>query len=73
MNEKLNAFLKDVYEKLTDAQKEKMKNCKSEEEFMAFLGEVGIELPDDVLDAVSGGLGWTGLGGDHPWFSIRRG
>jgi hypothetical protein len=56
------------YETLTDEQKERAKVCKTPEELMAVLGELGVELPeelrrtaadselsDEELDAVSGG------------------
>ena len=73
MDEKIQEALKSIYEKLTDEQKEKWKSCKTEDEFVTFIGEVGIELPDDIVGAVAGGLGWTGPDGAHPWFSIRVG
>ena len=41
---------------LTDAQKEALKNCKDTNEIMAFLAKEGIELTDEQLEAVSGGL-----------------
>ena len=57
------------YETLTDEQKERAKVCKTPEELMAVLGELGVELPeelrrtaadselsDEELDAVSGGV-----------------
>lgn len=55
MNEKENAAMKDFYEKLTDEQKEKWDACKTVEEFTALAGESGIELPDDFIEAVTGG------------------
>ena len=55
MSEKLNAALKGIYDNLTDEQKEKAKECKTMDELMALAGEWGIELPDEVLDAVAGG------------------
>ena len=42
---------------LTDEQKEKVKACKSPDEIIALLGEMGVELPDKLLDAVAGGAG----------------
>lgn len=41
---------------LTDEQKEKMKACKTMEELLAFAKEENIELPDELLEAVSGGI-----------------
>ena len=55
MDEKTKEALKSVYNNLTDEQKEKAKACKTYEEIMNFAGEEGIELPDDLVDSVSGG------------------
>ena len=46
----------DFMEGLTDAQKEALKNCKDQSEVLAYLEKEGIELTDEQLDAVSGGL-----------------
>ena len=46
---------KGIYDSLTDEQKEKAKACMTMDEIMALAGEWGIELPDEVLDAVAGG------------------
>ena len=46
----------DFMEGLTDAQKEALKNCKDASEIMAYLEKEGIELTDEQLEAVSGGL-----------------
>ena len=54
-NEKASELLKSIWENLTDEQKEKAKECKTADELIAFAGEEGIELPDEVLDAVAGG------------------
>ena len=56
MDDKLNAALKGIWESLTDEQKEKAKTCKSWDELTALAGKEGIELPDEVLDAVAGGI-----------------
>ena len=55
MDDKLNKALKGIYDSLTDEQKAKAKQCKSMEELTALAGKEGIELPDEVLDAVAGG------------------
>ena len=55
MDEKMKETMKDIYENLTDEQKEKAKACKSVDELMKLAGEWGIELPDDIVDMVSGG------------------
>ena len=56
MNDKLNAALKGIYDSLTDEQKEKAKNCKTMDELTALAGKEGLELPDEALDHVAGGL-----------------
>ena len=62
MDKKMNEVMKGIYENLTDEQKAKVKDCKTMDEFMALAGEWGIDLPDDVLDAVAGGKDiWPGL------------
>ena len=55
MNEKMKKMMNGVIEKLNDEQKEKIKQCKTMDEFMAIAGEWGIELPDELADAVAGG------------------
>ena len=56
MNEKMKKVMDGIYENLTDEQKEKAKACKSMNELTALAGEWGVELPDEVLDMVAGGL-----------------
>ncbi len=51
----LQGALKGIWDSLTDEQKEKAKACKSVDELMKLAGEEGIELPDEMLDAVAGG------------------
>ena len=55
MDEKMNDVLKGIYDSLTEEQKEKVKNLKTVEEMTEFAAKEGIEIPDDVLDAVAGG------------------
>ena len=52
----LNPALTEIWDSLTDEQKEKAKTCKTTDELMLLAGKEGIELPDEVLDQVSGGL-----------------
>ena len=54
-NEKLNELLAGVWDSLTDEQKAKAKECKTADELIALAAEEGIELPDEVFDAVAGG------------------
>ena len=55
MDEKMKEKLKGIYENLSDELKEKAKACKSMDEIMELAGQEDIELPDEVLGAVSGG------------------
>ena len=54
-NEKLSEQMTKVLNGLTDEQKEKAKACKDMNELTALLGQMGVELPDELLDAVAGG------------------
>jgi hypothetical protein len=54
-NEKLSQELTELWDSLTDEQKEKAKACESFDELMEFAGDEGIELPVEVLDNVAGG------------------
>ena len=51
----MNDTLKELWDSLTDEQKEKAQACKTSDELLKLAGEEGIELPDEVLDAVAGG------------------
>jgi len=55
-SEELKKTLKGVYDSFTDEQKEKVKACKSAQELIAFAKEEGIELPDELLNDVAGGI-----------------
>ena len=46
---------KSIFDNLTDEQKEKVKACKTADEFKAFVEKEGIELTDEMLDEVAGG------------------
>ena len=56
MDDKLNETLKEIYDSLTEEQKEKAKACKTMDDFLKFAGEEGIELTDETLDSVAGGV-----------------
>ena len=53
--QKLPEDLKEFFHQLPDETKEKILNCKSEEEAMDVLKGDMIPLPDDALDAVADG------------------
>ena len=55
-NEKLNEMLKKLWGSLTEEQKEKAKACKTTDELVKLAASEGIELPDELLDAVAGGV-----------------
>ena len=54
-NKKMTDMLKGVWDSLTDEQKEKANKCKTEDELMALAASEGIELPDELVNSVSGG------------------
>ncbi len=55
MDEKESGLFAELLEGLTDEQKEKAKACRDGKELIALLGEMGVALPDEALDAVAGG------------------
>ena len=56
------AAMDEMIRKFLDGQSEediaRIRNCQSLEEFIALMKEKGIELSDEQLDAVSGGVNW---------------
>ncbi len=52
----LNEALKGMWDSLTEEQKEKAKQCKSTDELTVLAGQIGVELPDEMLDAIAGGI-----------------
>ena len=75
MNEKYSEYLKDLPPEL----QEKAKNIKTRDELNEFLSDNDIELPENVLEAVSGGEGCFTFGGpdacpkggDHEWTKLQ--
>ncbi len=51
----LNKAIEGMWDSLTDEQKAKAKECKSMDELKTLAGKEGVELPDELLDAVAGG------------------
>ena len=51
---------------LTEGQKEFLRTCESPEEALKAIQEEGIDLTDDQLEAVSGGVGWGASSADYP-------
>ena len=56
LDPKLAEVLKGIWDALTEEQKEKAKTCKTMDELVKLAAAEGIELPDEALDAVSGGF-----------------
>ena len=74
MDQKMKELMANLLNSLTDEQKEKAKACKNVGELTALLGEMGIALPDELLDAAAGGLGQTwGTWQDFPVYPGRPG
>ena len=55
-SKKTAEILKEIREHLPDEQKEKTKDCKTADELVSLLSELGVDLPDELLEAVSGGV-----------------
>ena len=54
---------KKMFDGLSDDLKKKATECRTSEELMELAKSEGIELTDDQLDAISGGVEW--FCGDH--------
>ena len=50
---------KEMYDGLSDDLKEKVKSCKTADDLIILAKTEGIELTDDQLDAISGGINWV--------------
>ncbi len=61
MDEKMKATIKGFYDNLSDDLKEKVKACKTMEEVMELAAKEGIELPDEVVEDISGGWDWRSI------------
>ena len=60
------AAYNEYFKKLPEDVKEKLKNCKSEEEAMDILKDNMIEIPEEELKKVSGGACWENLLTNYP-------
>ena len=49
---------KEMFDGLSDEMKAKVTECKTSEELMNLAKTEGIELSDEQLDAISGGIEW---------------
>ena len=58
-------FASDLYKNLSDAQKEKIEKCRTEQEIMAVIDSEKVELSMEDLDKVTGGWGLDWLGGGN--------
>ena len=50
---------RELYDGLSDDLKKKAKACKTAEELMRLAKAEGIELTDEQMDAISGGVDWN--------------
>lgn len=55
-NENLHEQMMRLLNGLNDEQMEKAKNCKTLDDFLAFAKKENIELPDEILNDISGGV-----------------
>ena len=62
LNEQVDAAV--VY--LTDEQKKKVEDCKNMNDLIDLLGEMGVVLPDELMNAVAGGVIYQG----EPGYSV---
>ena len=61
-----NEKLKALFDSLTDEQRNKAAACKSKEELFALLGELGVELSDELMDKIAGGGAYLGYSVQKP-------
>ena len=47
--------IQNLYNNLTDEQKEKVRACKDEKELLRLMSEESVELTDEQMEAISGG------------------
>ena len=52
---------KEFFERIPADLKAKLAECKTQEEFVSLAEENGIELPEEELDGVSGGVWWRSI------------
>lgn len=55
---KIDVALKDMYDSLSEDTKQRLHEATTPEEMLAVASEEGVELTDEQLEAVSGGL-WS--------------
>ena len=64
----------ELFQQLPEETKEKIRNCKTEEEAMDILKEDMIPIPDDALGDVAGGglTGWSDCGNHYKNQKCKR-
>lgn len=55
MDEKTKTIIEDILKDLSDEQVAQAAACESAEKLRALLDEAGVELPDELVNAVAGG------------------
>lgn len=51
--------LENIYENLTDEQREEAKACKTPEDMLALAEKMNIKLSDEEIEGISGGGMWS--------------
>ena len=64
MSEKMEEQFQEIIDSMTEEQKAKAAACETPEELAALVAKEGIELSDEMLDAVAGGK--------FPWKKIFK-
>ncbi len=72
LDPRLADALANLWDSLTDEQKEKAKACETPDELAALAGKEGIELSDEMLDAIAGGYITSGRVGKVYRYRVIR-
>lgn len=70
MDEKTTAMIAGILSDLTDEQREKANACETLKELITLLGEMGVSLPDELMDRIAGGGQYEFIGSpvvNIPW------
>ena len=55
-NDKTKEIFDEIYNSMSDEQKQKALKCETTDEFLVLAGEEGIPLPDEMLEQTVGGV-----------------
>ena len=70
-NNDLKQLLGNIFASLNEEQKKKVEDCETMDQLMNLLGDMGVELPDEFLDEVGGGLNLSFRGFTYPQHLAR--